>query len=361
MPSSRAFAAEDLLFGVECEFTEPATASVDSGLIGRYRAAVQRRCGAGRRGWFAGLLRCGIDVACPRTGRTTRLFPHPDQNVLEIATEPLSLEAFRGCEWLLQEVVWEAARDVGLVPGTDEINRWSMHVNVSWPTLAAGADGELLLRYVVDFNNHPELALGGCGGDIRNAPPLAILGPRPRRALRDLVDEWACGRRRRDAFAVARQLRRRVYHERFIYGSAFHNDFYHAINVCHVRRSSPRKRPYRVANPARVEIRSSFMAPSAAHLLSALEIVAGRLAFLSRQSTPIVCDWPVLAEPAGGRVFRTRDVQDGVTAEGVAACWIRYLREAGLDPLRHAEFLVHPAVRAAAVRLLPGGESVAAV
>lgn len=346
------FDVADLRFGVECEFTDPVTATVPWRLPSRYRAAARRRCGAcppmGCMGWPWG----GLTVGFAPSGPTTRLFPHRDQRVLEIATEPLSLAEFRRAEDLLEESVWNAARDVGLAPGTDEINRWSMHVNVSWPALAAGADGDLLLRYVVDFNDHPELAMGACGGDIRNAPPLAILGPRPRQALQQLVHECATTSAGRDAFMVAHLLRARVFRERFLYGSSLHNDFYHAVNVCHVRPRARWKRRYAASSPVRIEIRASSMAPSAAHLLSALEIIASRLAYLARQDTPIVYHGPILPEPSGGRQFRTRGVQDGVTPESVAACWIRYVQEAGIDPDRHVRYLVNPDVRTAAGCLL---------
>lgn len=356
MASRQVFDADDLRFGVECEFTDPATATVRGDEPERYRAAALRRCGGpaaagpwGRR-WRDWLqrLRRAIDVGDAATGPRTRLFPHIDPGVLEIATEPMSLADVRRAGRLLQESVWDACGDVGLAPGTDEINRWSMHVNVSWPALAAGRDGDLLLRYVADFNDHPELALGGCGGDIRNAPPLAILGARPRDALRGLIAEFAGRPAAADAFAVARLLRQRVFRERFVYGSRLHNDFYHAVNVCHVRPRPGRKRRYAIKSPVRIELRASFMPPSAAAMISALEIMAGRLAWLARQTGPIVYAGPLVPEPPGGRQFRPCGVQDGVTAEAVAACWIGYLAEAGLDPVRHVPFIVNPEVRKAA-------------
>lgn len=354
MQSAAAFHVDDLRFGVECEFTEAATASVRRDVPGRYRRALARRCGVRGRGWLPA-SRCGVEVVERETGLRTRLFPHLDQAVLEIATEPMSLAGFRRAEGLLEEAVWAACHDIGLAPGTEEINRWSMHVNVSWPALAAGRDGELLLRYVADFNDHPELALGGCGGDIRNAPPLAILGARPRDALRGVIAELAGSPARGDAFAVAALLRQRVYRERFFYGSPRHNDFYQAVNVIHVRPRPGRKRWFAIANAVRIELRACSMAPSAAHMISALEIVAGRLAWLARQTGPIPFVGLPVPEPAGGRVFRTRGVQDGVTPAAVAACWMRYLTGAGLDPARHLPFIVNPEVRQAAAEIAARG------
>lgn len=293
-----------------------------------------------------------VEVAHAATGVQTRLFPHLDPGVLEIATEPMSLADFRRAEGLLEEGVWQACRDLGLVPGTAEINRWSMHVNVSWPGLAAGRDGELLLRCVTDAADHPELALGGCGGDIRNAPPLAILGPRPRDALRALVAELEAGPAHGNAFAMARLLRQRVFRERFVYGSRLHNDFYHAVNVCHVRPRPKRKRRFAIASPVRIEIRASYMPPSAAHLISTLEIVAGRFVWLARQTGPVEFFGKLVPEPPGGRTFRPSGVQEGVTPDEVAACWIGYLAEAGIDPARHVPFIVNPDVRRAASAML---------
>lgn len=353
MTAAPTFDPADLRFGVEFEFTEPAIGTVARDTPVRYREAVRRRCGGRPRAFFswpAWLSRgrgC-VDVADAATGLTTRLFPHLDPGVLEIATEPMSLAEFRRAEGLLEEAVWRACRDVGLAPGTPEINRWSMHVNVSWPGLRAGRDGELLLRFVADSADHPELALGGCGGDIRNAPPLAILGPRPRDALRAVIATLAAGPARGDAFAVARILRRRVFRERFVYGSRLHNDFYHAVNVCHVRRRPRRKRRFTIASPVRIEIRGSFMQPSAKHLISALEIVAGRIAWLARQTGPIDFLGKLVPEPPEGRTFRPCGVQEGVTPEEVAACWIGYLTEAGIDPARHVPLIVNPDVRRAA-------------
>lgn len=347
---------DELRFGVEFEFTDPATGTVARDRPALYRAAARRRCPAHGVDvpWPSRIMpwRGGIDVADAATGMRTRLFPHIDPGVLEIATEPMTVADFHRAEGLLGEAVWSACRDVGLAPGTAEINRWSMHVNVSWPGLAAGHDGELLLRFVVDAADHPELALGGCGGDIRNAPPLAILGPRPRDALRGLVAELAASPARGDSFAVALLLRQRVFRERFMYGSRLHNDFYHAVNLCHVRRRPGRKRRFAIASPVRIEIRASYMPPSAAHLISALEIVAGRLTWLARQTGPIEFFGNLLPEPPGGRIFRTTGVQDGVTPAAVAACWVGYLVGMGIDAARHVPFIVNPDVRRAAAAIV---------
>lgn len=353
MLTSAGLREDDLSFGVECEFTDPVTSRVGRGVPARYRAACLRRCGIGGPGRWRERWWGSVSVRHAASGVTTRVFPHRDNRVLEIATEPLALPALRSAVPLLQEAVWDSCADVGLAPGTHEVNRWSMHINVSWPGLASGRDGDLLLRFLADFNDHPELALGGLGGDIRNAPPLAILGERPQQALRRVISECASVGGVHDAYDVARQIRTHVLRERFVYGSRIHNDFYHALHVCHVRRGAKPKRAYATASPVRIEIRASYMAPSAAHMLSAVEIIAARLMLLSRAVGPISYRGAGIQDPPGGRTFRVAGVQDGVTPERVAECWMRYASESGIDVRLHAPYLVNPDVRQAALRMMP--------
>jgi hypothetical protein len=348
------FNPDEVVFGVECEFTDPVTANVGWGIVSRYRTAVARRC-AWTRGFECRFDRRSVEVWSNKHPGRVRLFAHRDHCVLEIAVDPLTMQQAEASRHLLESLVWAAASDVGLAAGTEEVNRWSAHLSFSWPELRAGGDAGLLLRYLVDFNNHPELAMGALGGDIRNAPPLAIFSERAQQALQAVVADHNRDPEAEDVFVVAARIRRDVYGERFQFGLRGRNDHYNAVNLCHVTRAARHKRPYGIDSPVRIEQRASYMPPSADHLFSQCRIIAGRLAYLSRQTGPIEYRPPRFGILAASRVFQRRGPQQGVDAKAVAECFLRYLDEAGLDTTTHVPFLVNPDVRAAAEHLVRMG------
>jgi hypothetical protein len=351
MSSEPPFNPEEVVFGVECEFTDPVLANVGWGITARYRTAVARRC-AWARGWDCRFGRRSVEVRSKEPPGCVRLFPHRDHCVLEIAIDPMTIQGWEASRHLLESVVWGAAGDVGLASGNDQVNRWSAHVNFSWPSLREGGGAGLLLRYVVDFNNHPQLAMGAMGGDIRNAPPLAIFSDRAQQALQSVVADYNRYPSVADAFAVAARIRREVYGERFQFGLRGRNDHYNAVNLCHVERSAKHKRPYGIECAVRIEHRASYMQPSADHVMSLCRVIAGRLAYLSRQTGPIEYRPPRFDIPAASRVFQQRGTQLGADAKGVAECYLSYLEEAGMDALTYVPFLVNPDVRAAAEEVL---------
>ena len=354
MPIEPPFNPDEVVFGVECEFTDPIKANVGWGITARYRTAVARRC-ASDPGLECSFDRRSVEVWSRQPPGRVRLFPHRDHCVLEIAIDPLTIQQGEASRHLLESLVWAAAGDVGLAAGTDEVNRWSAHLSFSWPQLRAGGDAGLLLRYLVDFNNHPALAMGAMGGDIRNAPPLAIFSDRAQQALQAVVADYNRAPESEDAFAVAARIRREVYGERFQFGLRGHNDHYNALNLCHVNRSARHKRPYGIECPVRIEQRAAYMPPSAEHLLSQCKIIAARLEYLSQQTGPIAYCPPRFDIPADSRVFQRRGTQQGMDATAVAEGYLHYLEETGLDVTKHVPFLVNPEVRAAAEGVLRTG------
>ncbi len=66
------------------------------------------------------------------------------------------------------------------------------------------------LKFFVDYANHPDLALGSLGHDIRNGPPLSALGEEQRQALQTVINDLESGRLKTLA-DVARAIEERVY------------------------------------------------------------------------------------------------------------------------------------------------------
>lgn len=171
-------AQAEITIGAEFEFVDPNVSVVIApGLKGHEKAMSQRLVQG---------LRAKCKVGCrekqvPGKWSTESRFYLPsgfwieiswDPNVVEIKTQPLPLSEFKKIADELQEFLFDTAAEVGLV--TDTIYR-AGHFNFGTYSAFKGQADEML-KFVVDFANRPELALGiWRSPNMLNAPPLAAL------------------------------------------------------------------------------------------------------------------------------------------------------------------------------------------
>jgi len=120
-------------------------------------------------------------------------------------------------------------------------------------------------NFIVDYANHPELALGIQGHDLLNAPPLAIA---PRSSIEAFVEGLARFDRDQDLEALFAHLRADVY---TFAGSP-------ELPV-HARRA--KYQALCVEHPATIEIRAIRPPRSFAEFIATAELFARRIAFLA--------------------------------------------------------------------------------
>lgn len=107
-----------------------------------------------------------------------------DPNVVEVLTKPTSLEKMKHNASKIQKMIWESAAEAGLNP--DPAYR-AGHFNFGVKDSFAGNTHEFL-KFIVDFANRPELAVGIFReSNPLNSPHLAQLSPYQRSALAEVA------------------------------------------------------------------------------------------------------------------------------------------------------------------------------
>jgi hypothetical protein len=106
------------------------------------------------------------------SGKT--IFVHADDWVVEVGMTPMTLTEIRANQELVDRVLFEAAKKVGLSP-QPRIGGGHQHLDLE---SYFHGDAVLFRNFVVDLMNRPELFLGGLSLDLLNAPPLAVLSKR---------------------------------------------------------------------------------------------------------------------------------------------------------------------------------------
>ena len=186
-----------------------------------------------------------------------------DSWVVEVTGQPLTLAEYRTNAPRFEQL-FATARRLGLVPH-ERIGGGHVHLDRQ-----SFGSPTVLRNFIVDYMNRPELALGGLGFDLMNAPPLAI-------APRASIDAFTEGLAAFDAGtfdleAWFRHIRSRVY----TFASrrlpeAAERAKYHALNVSH---------------PSTIEIRAIRPQQSYDELVSIIEQFERRVAELA--SGPLV-------------------------------------------------------------------------
>ncbi len=109
-------------------------------------------------------------VLASNTGATYWLGVDPA--VLEMGTLPMTAAEFHKHSGEIQNVIFDTASDIGLTP---QLFTGGGHINIG--TYGFRNNRRLLLNFIVDFYNHPELSMGVFGYDTNNAINLRMVDP----------------------------------------------------------------------------------------------------------------------------------------------------------------------------------------
>lgn len=354
------FSMEKTLFGTEIEF--PVEETTQEQAKDYLMNEVARACE---------LAKC----SCQRTGNEITFnsgqeklifYFDNDESVVEVTMPPMTYSAAASWAQAVDRLLFLPANKVAgksfnyknsrvtFIDSRREPNRWSGHVNVSWPGLRSTSPdirrkaSMLLLNFYVDTNNHPELAMGVLGGDIRNATPQSLGSrgsiARARERMNVLVGKFIQENPKIELSQLAATLYKMAPEKPELFGMDFRYDpRLVLVNTFYLQQS---QQQWQGTDGRRVEIRGFFTPTSASQMLSNYRIINGRLNYLNNQRSQAPVSFKgnsyLLKE------FKTRGLHSTepmLTPDRAAEVYRRYLEEAGLNPTKESVYLTQPEVR----------------
>jgi hypothetical protein len=280
--------------------------------------------------------------------------PTADQAVLELRTDPMTYGDYVKRARLLDVFVFKVTqamqKDGLLISPLEEPNRWSGHMNVSWPGMVWGgstnnanikAEASKILRFYADYQNYPELALGVLGGDIRNAPPLALFPQKNVDALSSILKNFQKPEPV-DVEEILADIHLNQYAHQFKSLRIIEGPRFSAINLF------PLIDPSLKDGERRMELRAFYTPTNLPQVLSQYRIIQSRLGYLLSLSGEITYFRRKLDHP---RTFRTKGLQEGVSLESASQSFIVYLYQAGLDPSIEARYLPNQSLQSEIQRI----------
>jgi hypothetical protein len=287
-----------------------------------------------------------------------------DPGVIEILTNPMTYSQVESWRNELDELVFATARDFqkkSLLDSPDQQrNRWSGHINVSWPGLIPAVkvpdfeNMNLLLNYFVDLQNSPELGMGVLGGDIRNATPLAFGSLAEQTLLKEAIRNYREGHIL-DTVDLAKSLLE-AHPDSF--KGRYRSGRFSLVNLDNIVNLDFQ---WGYEQGARIELRGFFSPRNVDDMLANFRIINGRLDYLHRKfqnDKPQSLDFipPKIDENylrnATLESHKTEGLIGGLSPAAAAQVYIRYLRESGLDPRRESQYLRDRDIRRAVLNQL---------
>jgi len=113
-----------------------------------------------------------------------------DPSVVEIQTKPSTLKELTAIKDRIQNDIFESAKKVDLQP---DLHAGGGHIHIGHKS-ALDDDARLFRNFVVDYANHPELALGVLEDDLMNAPPIAALTAEQQEAFAEVIERFDQGK-----------------------------------------------------------------------------------------------------------------------------------------------------------------------
>ena len=379
------FSKESTLFGVEIEI--PTTADLDQ----RYAQMMFEVMTHDK------LKNCKLGLSSWRwdQGYRFRLYDekrHPknitinvanDPAVVEISTTPLTYTQTESWKDVLEELIFATSRELeqkDYAGNSDhERNRWSGHLNISWPGLMTSMgfhEGKtysyrthrvhltpaeierqnmnLLLNIFVDFQNHPQLTMGLLGGDIRNATPLAFGTKEEQDTLKTIIKTYESGRI--TALGDLASKLSAAYPKSF--PGRFPSPRYSVINLESINYPDFM---WGYVRGTRIEMRGFFSPQNVDAVLANYRLINARLAYLYKNFTlqenrvlayqPPQIDQKFLSE-ATKENFKVHGLTGNLSPEEVAKVYIDFVNKAGLTPSTESQFIRDSSVKRAVQSLL---------
>lgn len=200
-----------------------------------------------------------------------------DPAVVEVTTKPSTIAELSERRQLIDKAIFKVPKQVGFY--TDNEN--TAHFNIGAKS-AFGEKGIDMMRFFVDYQNHPELALGALGEDLGNAPPLSVLSEEQRLVLLDVINDVETGKLT-GLGEIAETITRRVYTKSYYpdWGGAYH---YQAVGLKYLKAADLKNgdRPF--------ELRSMWSQPNMGHFIRIAELIEARIEMLKKQDGLIYYD-----------------------------------------------------------------------
>ncbi len=235
-----------------------------------------------------------------------------DPGCVEITTKPSTLAELRQQKEIMNEMIFKSGKSLGFrIPPME-----SAHFNIG--AKSAFANGENLMRFFVDYHNHPELAFGALGSDFNNAPSLALLKPEQREKVAELVEIFKSG----ESFEIpelGQWITRNIYTQSYNpeWGGAHH---YQAIGLKYVN-------PYEMSKGDRpMEMRAVWNQKDAEHFIKLAELFEARINYLNKSRYQVI--------------YR-KTTQTEFNTEEMATRFYLYVTETGLSFDRYKVLLPH--------------------
>lgn len=225
-----------------------------------------------------------------------------DPGCVEITFKASTLDTLKSIAPRIDDSIFKTARDLDMKTPDWGINHFNMGIRSTFDD-----SGKEFLKFFVDYANHPDLALGGLGSDIMNAPPLSVLGEEQRQALQKIVEEVNAGKLQTIA-EIARAIQNRVYTRSYnpAWGGANH---YQAFGLKHVNKADLSK------TDAPFEFRAMWSQNSAEAFMKIARLMEARVAFTKASTDPILY---------------TASTRTAFVDEGIKTRFYIYVEEAGL-------------------------------
>lgn len=232
-----------------------------------------------------------------------------DPGVIEIQAKPTTLGELEHIKDRLQKDLFNSAREIGLDPFVHESG--GGHINIGFNFFEQ--DALLFRNFIVDYANHPELALGIFERDIYNAPPISIK-KQDRKYFQKVIARFDQGE-----IKSAKELVFLLVRTGGLYSTNS------AMNLTKIHAPT-------ITSHSRVEIRAFRAQSSADEYLLQCRLLAARIAYLKKLTQPI----PLQFQDKRSILDMIKGFQTYVTETGldwkdfqmfIPQAWKRYLRK----------------------------------
>ncbi len=229
---------------------------------------------------------------------------------VEIQTKPMTLKEMRRRAELMNKFIFDAARAEGMYV---DIKGGAGHVDFGARS-AFGSDGELFLRFFVDFANHPELPSGVLRKkNLVNAPPVIYLPETERNGLEEIIKNFNFSNPP-DVKSVVQLITQKVYsHQPYMPPDESQEEtiHYQALGIKHLLEDAfPEK-------DRAMDIRAARSQRSVEEFILLAELVEERIAYLKKQQQ--------LKVPISFNNINAFDE----TPEALVSCFYEYIRQMG--------------------------------